>query len=314
MIILEFLSTRILPTIVDRSLTVAAPTNFWLCRYIVGRRRGGRRKRSRGVGWIATTASFVYSARELTPRQPYVCFVEVPCGQCTVMATEDLFIEELGLSDDTDKDPDYDPSAKENNKCISPTLSRSQRAEARQVEKEGKVQAVVDANKILMQPKKQKYKASNPRKKNSFVWQYFEKNVSMDGDESRVVVKCKYCDYILRYTSSTSAMAHHIKTKHRQVYKDAPIVAPGHTVKESTKGKSIMKSYTHPQRKISKDSSECNNLSRLLARFVITSNSPISIVENPQLIEFVEAGTQQRYSLPTKYFLQNNIIMDFLKE
>ena len=75
-----------------------------------------------------------------------------------------------------------------------------------------------------------------------------------------------------------------------------------------------MKSYTHAQRKLSKDSSEWNNLSRLLARFVITSNSPISIVENPQLKEFVEAGTQQRYSLPTKYFLQNNIIMDFLKE
>ena len=82
------------------------------------------------------------------------------------MSRDDIetnFIEELGLSDDTDKDPDYDPSAKENNK--SPTLSRSQRAEARQAEKEGKVQAVADANKILMQPKKQKYKASNPRKK-----------------------------------------------------------------------------------------------------------------------------------------------------
>ena len=58
-----------------------------------------------------------------------------------------------------------------------------------------------------MQPKKQKYKASNLRNK-------------------------------------TSAMAHHIKTRHRQVYKNAPIVAPGHTFKESTKGKSILKSYT----------------------------------------------------------------------
>ena len=160
------------------------------------------------------------------------------------MSSEELFIEELGLSDDTDKDPDYDPSAKENNK--SPTLSRSQRAEARRAEKEGKVQAVADANKILMQPKKQKYKASNPRKKISFVWQYFEKNVSMDGDKCTDVVKCKYCDYELKYTTSTSAMAYHIKTRHRQVYKNAPRVAPGHIVKESTKGKSILKSYTHP--------------------------------------------------------------------
>ena len=63
------------------------------------------------------------------------------------MSRDDIFIEELGLSeaDDSDKDPDYVPRAKENNKCESPTLSRSQRAEARQAEKDGKVQAVVDA-------------------------------------------------------------------------------------------------------------------------------------------------------------------------
>ena len=58
--------------------------------------------------------------RELTPRHLYVCFVEVPSGQCTVMSREDIFIEELGLSDDSDKDPDdYVPRTKENNKCES---------------------------------------------------------------------------------------------------------------------------------------------------------------------------------------------------
>ena len=83
--------------------------------------------------------------RERAYTETAVCFVEVTSGQRTVMYSEELFIEEIGLSDVTDKVPDYDPSAKENNKCISPTLSRSQRAEARRAEKEGKVQAVVDA-------------------------------------------------------------------------------------------------------------------------------------------------------------------------
>ena len=67
-------------------------------------------------------SSLVNSARELTPSQLYVCFVEVPCGQRTVMSSEELFIEELGLSDDSDKDAYYVPRAKENNKCESPSF------------------------------------------------------------------------------------------------------------------------------------------------------------------------------------------------
>ena len=35
-------------------------------------------------------------------------------------------------------------------------------------------------------------------------------------------------------------MFYHIRNKHRQLYKDTRIAAPGHTVK----GKSVMKSYT----------------------------------------------------------------------
>ena len=106
----------------------------------------------------------------------------------------------------------------------------------------------------MQKPKKhKKYKVTNSRNKTSFVWQFFEKNVSMDGDKCTDVVKCKHCDYELKYNTSTSGMAYHIKNRHRQLYKDTPRVAPGHTVKESIKGKSVLKSYTHPQRKLSKD-------------------------------------------------------------
>ena len=190
------------------------------------------------------------------------------------MSRDDIetnFIEELGLSDDSDLDPDFVPHSEKDNLCESPTLSRSQRAQARQAEKDGKEQAVVDATKLLMQkPKKhKKYKVTNSRNKTSFVWQFFEKNISVDGEKCIDVVKCKHCDYELKYNTSTSGMSYHIRNKPRQLYKDTHIAAPGHTVKESIKGKSVMKSYTHAQRKLSKDSSEWNNLSRLLARFVI---------------------------------------------
>ena len=69
-------------------------------------------------------SSLVNSARELTPSQLYVCFVEVPCGRCAVVSSEELFIEELGLSesDDSDGDAYCVPRAGENNKRESPSF------------------------------------------------------------------------------------------------------------------------------------------------------------------------------------------------
>ena len=59
-----------------------------------------------------------------------------------MMSRDDIetnFIEELGLSDDSDLDPDFVPHSEKDNLCESPTLSRtrSQRAQARQAEKDG---------------------------------------------------------------------------------------------------------------------------------------------------------------------------------
>ena len=65
----------------------------------------------------------------------------------------------------------------------------------------------------------------------------------MDGEKC-IDVKCKHCDYELKHNTSTSGMSYHIRNKPRQLYKDTHIAAPGHTVKESIKGKSVMKSYT----------------------------------------------------------------------
>ena len=66
----------------------------------------------------------------------------------------------------------------------------------------------------------------------------------MEKTRLQLSVRCKHCDYELRYNTSTSGMSYHIRNKHRQLYKDTRIAAPGHTVKESIKGKSVMKSYT----------------------------------------------------------------------
>ena len=97
-------------------------------------------------------------------------------------------------------------------------------------------------------------------------------------------VMCNLCEYELKYSTSTTGMSYHIRNKHRQKFldeKEVP-VAPGHTTKQTTKGKSVMKSYIHAKCTLDQSSSRWNNISRLLARFVITSNSPISVIENQQ--------------------------------
>ena len=71
-------------------------------------------------------------------------------------------LDDLGLSDDSYIDPDYVPSAsseKDDNVCPdSPVVSRSQRAEARQQQKNGKDLAITDARRTLMQERRKETK------------------------------------------------------------------------------------------------------------------------------------------------------------
>ena len=129
-------------------------------------------------------------------------------------------------------------------------------------------------------------------------------------------VLCNLCEYELKYTTRTTGMSYHIRTKHRQKFldeKEVP-VASGHTSKQITKSKSEMKSYMHAKRTLDQSSSRWNNISRLLARFVITSNSPISIIENQQLKEFLDSFCEPKYIMPSAHYLKNNIMLSMLGE
>ena len=181
----------------------------------------------------------------------------------------------------------------------SPKLARSQRAAAREAEKDGKEKSICDATKLLMKQQSDRGRKcieSPLRQKSSFVWKYFTKVISEEGNELKDRVFCKLCEYKLRYTSSTSSMSYHIRTKHRDVFFQAKEVpAPGHTIKQTIKGKSTMKTYTHTRRTVDQNSCLYNDFGRLLARFVITSNSALSIIENQQLKEFLDSVSEPKY-------------------
>ena len=75
-----------------------------------------------------------------------------------------------------------------------------------------------------------------------------------------------------------------------------------------------MKTYTHTKSKFNHNSTTWKTFSRLLARFVVSSNSPLSVVENRQLQEFVDAISDKRYSLPLRYILKNHIMLPMVEE
>ena len=230
--------------------------------------------------------------------------------------------DSLGLSDDSDGDPTYVPGSQESkgseSDMDSPKLARSQRAAAREAEKDGKEKSICDATKLLMKQQSdrgRKFIESPLRQKSSFVWKYFTKVISEEGNELKDLVFCKLCEYKLRYTSSTSSMSYHIRTKHRDVFFQAKEVpAPGHTIKQTIKGKSTMKTYTHTRRTVDQNSCLYNDFGRLLARFVITSNSALSIIENQQLKEFLDSVSEPKYSMPSTNYLKNNIMLPMLNE
>ena len=128
---------------------------------------------------------------------------------------------------------------------------------------------------------------------------------------------CKLCDYELKYSTSTAGMSYHIRTGHREEFlheQELPVAARGHTTKQTNKGKSIMKSYIHAKRTLDQTCSNWKHITRLLARFVITSNSPISVIENQQLKEFLDSVCEPKYILPSAHFLKNNIMLAMLGE
>ena len=84
--------------------------------------------------------------------------------------------DSLGLSDDSDGDPTYVPGSQESkdsqSDMESPKIARSQRAAAREAEKDGKEKSICDATKLLMKQgsdKGRKYIEAPVRQKSNFV-------------------------------------------------------------------------------------------------------------------------------------------------
>ena len=119
--------------------------------------------------------------------------------------TDSDLIDSLGLSDDSDRDPNYVPGSQESkdsqSDMESPKIARSQRATAREAEKDGKEKSICDATKLLMKQRSdrgRKYIESPVRQKSSFVWKFFTKVITEEGNEMKDRVLCNLCEYELK--------------------------------------------------------------------------------------------------------------------
>ena len=240
----------------------------------------------------------------------------------------------LGLSDDSTKDPDFDPekaespdnSEKEPKKKTQkksvplPSESdRSKRVNARVTNAAGKAKVVTDAKAVLMERtsngKVKKSRTSRKNPKRSAVWQFFK---SGEPDKTGTVrVHCTKCSWDARYTSSTSGMSYHLRTDHKIVITEQNNAnAPGHSSSESESARQAMSKYVLTKKTVDCKSKDYQTFCRSLARFVITSNSALSIISNPQLKDFVNycTGTNKTYNLPSTYVLKRNVLQPMAEE
>ncbi|CAF4717369.1 unnamed protein product [Rotaria sp. Silwood2] len=135
--------------------------------------------------------------------------------------------------------------------------------------------------------------------KRSLVWRYFN---TINHDELHV--ECVLCSsIIIRKSTSTSNLLHHMQTQHNSEYQN---------INKSMKSKSQMPTTASTPR-LPLSSERSVHLTKLIADFIIYNYLPLSIVESPQLqVIFQEA--EPSYVIPKRKYFVNKIFQDMYSE
>jgi hypothetical protein len=129
--------------------------------------------------------------------------------------------------------------------------------------------------------------------KRSLVWRYFS---IIKGDELNV--ECVLCSStILRKSTSTSNLLHHMQTQHNSEYQN---------INKSMKSQ-MRTSDSSPRLPLTSDRSIY--LTKLIADFIICNFLPLSIVECPQLQRILEEA-EPSYIIPKRKYFVNNVFQD----
>ena len=154
------------------------------------------------------------------------------------------------------------------------------------------------------------------------MWPHFTKE--LDTLEHKTYTRCKFCNWIGVYNSSTGSMSYHLRNFHRDLFNNVnanrePVsLPPGYTSKQLKAAQNSIVKYTHTTNVYDKKThtSHWKIFCRYLARFVISSNSPIPIVTNNELKDHVNfcCGEYSKFRFPSGYELKQNVLQPMVEE
>ncbi|CAF4343054.1 unnamed protein product, partial [Rotaria sordida] len=135
--------------------------------------------------------------------------------------------------------------------------------------------------------------------KRSLVWRYFN---TINHDELHV--ECVVCSStIIRKSTSTSNLLHHIQSQHNSEYQN---------INKSMKSKSQMRT-TESTPRLPLSSERSVYLSKLIVDFIIYNYLPLSIVESSQL-QAIFQEAEPSYLIPQQKYFVNKIFQDMYVE
>src|SRR6266542_5583420 len=128
------------------------------------------------------------------------------------------------------------------------------------------------------------------------VWKFFEKKeetiIDENGDEKiKKYIHCNVCQCHLTSTNSTTILARHLKSKHKESYNELQ--------------EGLEKLEFWPL-EIQKEKHKS------LVNWIIFDQQPFTVVENQQFQNFV-FSIQPRYKLPSRHFVKDMIVQKFIE-
>ena len=114
-------------------------------------------------------------------------------------------------------------------------------------------------------------------KKRSWVWDHASKIQVEENGKSIAGLKCNYCAAVLKTDSSTSGMGHHLKSKHAAKLKGGP--------QQST--------LAHAFENAKPSQFNSKIFEEKLLRFIVLSELPFRVVEDPSLMELLAVANPQ---------------------
>ena len=133
--------------------------------------------------------------------------------------------------------------------------------------------------------------------KRRLVWRYFN-----NSDDNLLNVQCILCSsIILRETSSTSNLLHHIQTQHNSEYQNM------------YKAKKLQTRTTVSSSRLPLTSDRSLRLTKLAADLIIYNFLPISVVESTHLQAILQE-VEPSYLIPKRKYFMNNVFQEMYDE